>query len=120
NAGRMLLFMNGFRPQGTSGALVGAATGGRLLRLDAQQMQHALGIAGSLGSGLMAAQEGAMVKRLHAGRAGQSGMLAALLAKRGFTGIPDILEAGYGGVLRSFLRSPNLEPLLPRPPPHSP
>ena len=60
NAATMSLFMNGFHPQGTSGAFVGAATAGRLLRLDAPQMQHALGIAGSLGSGLMAAQEGAM------------------------------------------------------------
>jgi 2-methylcitrate dehydratase PrpD len=112
NAATMSLFMNGFHPQGTSGAFVGAATAGRLLRLDAPQMQHALGIAGSLGSGLMAAQEGAMVKRLHAGRAGQSGMLAALLAKRGFTGIPDIVEAGYGGFLSSFSRTPNMERLL--------
>ena len=60
----------------------------------------------------MAAQEGAMVKRLHAGRAAQSGMLAALLAKRGFTGISDIVEAGYGGFLSSFSRTPNVDRLL--------
>jgi 2-methylcitrate dehydratase PrpD len=65
-----------------------------------------------MGSGLMAAQEGAMVKRLHAGRAAQSGMLAALLAQRGFTGISDIVEAGYGGFLSSFSRTPNMDRLL--------
>ncbi len=112
NAATTSLFLNGFHPQGTSGAFVAAATAGRLLALDPSQMQHALGIAGSMGAGLMAAQEGAMVKRLHAGRAAQGGMLAALLAKRGFTGISDVVEAGYGGFLSSFSRSPNVQRLM--------
>jgi 2-methylcitrate dehydratase PrpD len=112
NAATTALFLNGFHPQGTTGTFVAAATAGRLLRLDADKMQHALGIAGSLGAGLMAAQEGAMVKRLHAGRAAQSGMLAALLAQRGFTGIADIVEAGYGGFLSSLARTPNPARLL--------
>src|SRR5712672_2373286 len=112
NAATTSLFLNGFHPQGTSGAFVAAATAGRLLGLDALQMQHALGIAGSLGAGLMAAQEGAMVKRLHAGRAAQGGLMAALLAKRGFTGISDVVEAGYGGFLSSFSRTPNVERLM--------
>ncbi len=112
NAATTSLFLNGFHPQGTTGAFVAAATAGRLLGLDAAQMQHALGIAGSMGAGLMAAQEGAMVKRLHAGRAAQSGLLAALLAKRGFTGISDIVEAGYGGFLSSLSRTPNIARLL--------
>ena len=112
NAATTALFLNGFHPQGTSGAFVAAATAGRLLRLDAQKMQHALGIAGSLGAGLMAAQEGAMVKRLHAGRAAQSGLMAALLAQRGFTGISDVVEARYGGFLSSLARTPNVARLL--------
>src|ERR1700722_19489241 len=112
NAATTSLFLNGFHPQGTTGAFVAAATAGRLLGLDAVRMQHALGIAGSMGAGLMAAQEGAMVKRLHAGRAAQSGMLAALLATRGFTGISDVVEADYGGFLSSFSRTPNVERLL--------
>ena len=108
NAATTSLFLNGFHPQGTSGAFIAAATAGRLLKLDAAQMQNALGIAGSMGAGLMAAQEGAMVKRLHAGRAAQGGMLGALLAKKGFTGISDVIEAGYGGFLSSFSRTPNV------------
>jgi 2-methylcitrate dehydratase PrpD len=112
NAATTALFLNGFHPQGTTGAFVAAATAGRLLRLDAAQMQHALGIAGSMGAGLMAAQEGAMVKRLHAGRAAQSGLTAALLAKRGFTGISDIVEASYGGFLSAFARTPNAARLI--------
>jgi 2-methylcitrate dehydratase PrpD len=112
NAATTALFLNGFHPQGTTGAFVAAATAGRLLGLDADKMQQALGIAGSLGAGLMAAQEGAMVKRLHAGRAAQSGLMAALLADRGFTGISDVVEAGYGGFLSSLARTPNLARLL--------
>lgn len=57
NAATMSLFLNGFHPQGTSGAFVAAVTAGHLLRLSAEQMQHAMGIAGSLGAGLMAAQK---------------------------------------------------------------
>jgi 2-methylcitrate dehydratase PrpD len=112
NAATTALFLNGFHPQGTTGAFVAAATAGRLLGLDAARMQHALGIAGSLGAGLMAAQEGAMVKRLHAGRAAQSGLMAALLADRGFTGISDVVEAAYGGFLSSLARTPNVTRLL--------
>lgn len=107
NAATMALFLRGFHPQGTSGVFVAAATAGRVLNLTAGQMQHALGIAGSMGAGLMAAQEGAMVKRLHAGRAAQSGVQAALLAQRGFTGISDVLEAGYGGFLSSLSGQPD-------------
>ena len=108
NAATTQLFLNGFHPQGTSGTFVAAATAGRLLNLDADAMQNALGIAGSMSAGLMAAQEGAMVKRLHAGRAAQSGVYAAELAARGFTGIADIVEAGYGGFLSSYARAPDV------------
>jgi len=59
----------------------------------------------------MAAQEGAMVKRLHAGRAAEGGVYAAELARRGFTGIPDVVEAGYGGFLSSYSREPNVKRL---------
>ena len=107
NAATMALFLRGFHPQGTSGAFVAAATAGRILGLSAEQMQHALGIVGSLAGGLMAAQEGAMVKRLHAGRAAQAGVQAALLAQRGFTGILDVLEAGFGGFLSAFSGRPD-------------
>ena len=111
NAATTQLFLNGFHPQGTSGAFVAGATAGRLLGLDAKAMQHNLGIAGSLGAGLMAAQEGAMVKRLHAGHAAQSGVYAALLAQRGFTGILNVVEAPYGGFLSSLSRTPDFSRL---------
>ena len=111
SAATMSLFLRGFHPQGTSGAFVAAATAGRMLKLDAGQMQHALGIVGSQAGGLMAAQEGAMVKRFHSGRAGQSGVYSAELARRGFTGITDVLEAHYGGYLSTYSDQPNPERL---------
>lgn len=48
-----------------------------------------------------------MVKRLHAGRAAEAGVRGAMLAQRGFTGISDVLEAGYGGFLSAFSGHPN-------------
>lgn len=96
------LFLRGYHFQGTCGVFAAAATAAHLLKLDGEQARHALGIAGSQAAGLMAAQEGAMAKRLHAGRAAQSGVYGALLAARGFTGIPNVLEAPYGGFLSAF------------------
>ncbi|MCW5574727.1 MAG: MmgE/PrpD family protein [Burkholderiales bacterium] len=107
NAATMSLFFRGFHPQGTSGAFAAAATAARMLDLDAVQFQHALGMAGSQAGGLMAAQEGAMVKRFHSGRAAQSGVYAAQLASRGFTGILDALEAPYGGYLATYSDKPD-------------
>lgn len=107
NAATMGLFFRGFHPQGASGVFVAAASAGKMLELNATRMQHALGIVGSQAGGLMAAQEGAMVKRFHSGRAAQSGVYSAFLAKRDFTGITDVLEAGYGGYLSSYSNSPN-------------
>src|SRR5689334_18943876 len=90
-----------------SGATVGvfsAAGAARGLRLSPEQAVHALGIAGTQSAGLMAAQYGAMVKRMHAGRSSQSGLYGALLAQQDFTGIVDVFEAPYGGFCTTFSR----------------
>ena len=50
----------------------------------------------------MAAQYGAMVKRMHPGRSAQAGVLAALLAARGFTGIDEVIEQPYGGFADAY------------------
>src|SRR5206468_9953252 len=50
-------------------------------------------------------QYGAMVKRMHAGRASQSGLYGALFAEQGFTGIVNVLESEYGGFCSTFSRS---------------
>jgi len=87
---------------GVFSAVAGAAAA---LRLTSEQAVHALGIAGTQSAGLMAAQYGAMVKRMHAGRAAQSGLYGALLAEAGFTGIVDVFESPYGGFCSTFSRS---------------
>ncbi len=111
NAATVRLLLKGFHPQGTSGAFAAAASAARMLGLDAAATVHTLGIVGSQAAGLMAAQEGAMVKRFHSGRAAQSGVYSALLAQRGFTGIEDVLEASYGGYLVTHSDAPAAEKL---------
>ena len=94
----------GFHAPGTTGPFGAAVAAGKLLRLNAMAMTNALGIAGSLACGLMEfarSGTGAMVKRLHLGRAAESGVLAASLAADGFTGPHSVLE-GEAGFLKVF------------------
>jgi aconitate decarboxylase len=95
----------GWHSGATVGVFSAVAGAARALKLSADATVHALGIAGTQSSGLMAAQYGAMVKRMHAGRAAQSGLYAALLTSHGFTGITDVFEAPYGGFCTTFSRS---------------
>jgi aconitate decarboxylase len=99
----------GFHPTGTNGTFGAGAASGKILGLDADRMTHALGIAGTQAAGLMAAQYSAMVKRMHAGRAAQSGVYGALLAQKGLTGITNILEADYGGYCRVMADACDIE-----------
>jgi 2-methylcitrate dehydratase PrpD len=89
----------GFHAPGTTGPFGAAVAAGRLLKFDAERMTNAIGIAGSLACGLLEfarSGTGAMVKRLHLGRAAESGVLAADLAERGFTGPRTALEGPFG------------------------
>jgi 2-methylcitrate dehydratase PrpD len=89
----------GFHAPGTTGPFGGAVAVGRLLKFDVATMTNALGIAGSLSCGLLEfarSGTGAMVKRLHLGRAAESGVLAASLADDGFTGPHSVLEGPFG------------------------
>jgi len=95
----------GWHSGATLGVFSAASGAARLLNLSALQTINALGIAGTQSAGLMAAQFGAMVKRMHAGRSAQSGLYGALLAEQGFTGIQDVFEAPYGGFCSTFSRS---------------
>src|SRR5258708_29639527 len=108
----------GWHSGATLGVFAAAAGAARGLRLDAGRTVHALGIGGTQAAGLMAAQYGAMVKRMHAGRASQSGLYGALLAEQGFTGIEEVLESEYGGVCTPVFRSN--KPLPPPQPPPRP
>jgi 2-methylcitrate dehydratase PrpD len=94
----------GFHAPGTTGPFGAAVAAGRLMGLEAPKMTNALGVAGSCAGGLLEfahAGNGAMVKRLHMGRAAEGGVLAASLAAEGFTGPTSVLEGHYG-FLRVF------------------
>jgi len=101
----------GFHAPGTTGPFGAAVAAGVLLGLDAPRMTNALGIAGSLAGGLMEfarSGTGAMVKRLHLGRAAEGGVLAASLAADGFTGPRSVIE-GEAGFLKVFCTEWNLD-----------
>lgn len=91
-----------FHPVGVIGA-IGAVVGASVtLRLDAAQSVNALGIAGSLSSGILEyLTDGASTKRLHPGWAAQSGLRAALMARAGYDGPRTLLE-GPHGFFRAF------------------
>ena len=85
----------GFHPTAIWGTPACAAACARLNGLDAAQTTNAIAIAASLASGVVA-NFGSMTKSLHVGRTAQAGVLAARLAKAGFTGSPDALEHPAG------------------------
>jgi|SRR5271165_382052 len=88
----------GFHGPGTTGPFGAAIAAGHLLRLGPAAMTNALGIAGSLCSGLLefARGDGGMVKRLHVGRSSEAGVLAASLAADGFERPRTVLEGEFG------------------------
>ncbi len=94
-----------FHPVGVIGA-IGAVVGASVtLGLDQSQTVNALGIAGSLSSGILEyLTDGASTKRLHPGWAAQSGLRAALMARAGYDGPRTLLE-GPHGFFRAFAPS---------------
>jgi 2-methylcitrate dehydratase PrpD len=96
----------GFHVPGLNGPFGSAVAASRVYGLSTELMMHALGIAGSAASGLLAfsrARGGGMVKRLHIGRSAESGIQAARLASDGFTA-PEIVLEGPFGFLSTFCR----------------
>lgn len=94
----------GFHPTSVFGTMAAAAAASATLGLDARRIAHALGIAGSMASGIIEyLADGSWTKRLHAGWAAQSGIRAALLARAGFVGPLSVLE-GTHGLFHGFAR----------------
>jgi 2-methylcitrate dehydratase PrpD len=86
------------------------AAAGKLLGLTAEQLGRALGIAGTQAAGLEQSL-GTMSKPLHPGKAAMNGILAALLAREGFTGPTGILD-GHAGLPGTFVGVTDLSPAL--------
>jgi 2-methylcitrate dehydratase PrpD len=92
----------GFHPVGVIGAIGATAGAAIALGLDQRQFVDAMGIAGSLSSGILEyLTDGAWTKRLHPGWAAQSGLRAALLARAGYNGPRTVFE-GPHGFFRAF------------------
>ena len=86
-----------FHTTGTAGTVAAAVAAARLMGLNAQQMQHAMGSAGTQAAGLWEfLRDAADSKQLHTGKAAADGLLAALLAEKGFTGAKQALEGPQG------------------------
>ena len=104
---------HGFHAPGTTGPFGAAVASSKMLGLDAEKTTNAIGIAASLAGGILEFAKsgtGAMVKRLHLGRAAESGVLAASLAAEGFTGPVSALEGDFG-FLRVFCRDFDMDAL---------
>lgn len=98
----------GWHRTSTVGTLGSAAAGAKVLGLDVPQTRMALGMAASQASGIRQ-NFGTMTKPLHSGIAARNGVTAALLAQRGFTADPDILE-GKLGFCKVFFGEGHYEP----------
>lgn len=88
-------YNRGWHGTGPIGAMASAAGAARLLGLDAEGIANALGVAGSLASGIRR-NTGSMTKPLHAGNASRSGLFAALAADAGLTSVPGALDGDLG------------------------
>jgi len=88
-------YQGGFHSTATMGGLGAAMAVGKIFRFKEEQLLRTLGIAASMASGLRE-NFGTMTKPLHAGRAAENGVSAAMLARQGFTAAHNILEARRG------------------------
>jgi 2-methylcitrate dehydratase PrpD len=87
----------GFHPTAVIGTMAAAAACSVALGLNKKQTVDALGIAGSMASGIIEyLAEGTWTKRMHAGWAAQSGIRAALMARAGFLGPRTVFEGTHG------------------------
>jgi 2-methylcitrate dehydratase PrpD len=86
----------GFHTTPTCGVFGAAVAAGKLLGLTADQLTHAIGLAGAQASGLMEMYGPSMQKRFNPGPAARDGVTAAMLASEGFTGADTILEGERG------------------------
>ena len=104
-------YARGFHPTGVAGAFGAAAAAAVAMGLPEAQCARAIGIVGTFASGsLEFLSDGSWSKRLNPGWAAHAGVLAADLARRGFTGPLGALD-GRLGALRSYTDAPHPERL---------
>lgn len=95
-------YERGFHPTGTCGTFGSSVTASKIMGLKEEKITSAMGIAGSQAAGSMEyLAQGAWTKRFHAGWSAHSGMVAGLLAQKGFRGPVSIIE-GRDGFLHAY------------------
>lgn len=103
-------YMRGFHTSGTIGTFAAAAAAAKMLGLNEDQIARTLGMAASMAAGVRA-NFGSMTKPFHVGRASESGVTAALLAREGFTANTEALDGRWGYLA---IAGPGGEPALVR------
>jgi 2-methylcitrate dehydratase PrpD len=95
--GNSIFFEKGFHATSICGTIGSSVTAAILYGLDAPTIANAMGIASSMGAGIIEANRtGGSVKRIHCGWAAHSGVVAASMAREGITGPPTVLEGRFG------------------------
>ena len=106
-------YARGWHTTATTGTFGAAAAAAKLLGVTGEALTHAFGLAGTQAAGLKSCF-GTMSKPLHPGKAAQNGLLAALLAARGFTSDVDILASNQGFVATQSTTADPAAALAPR------
>jgi 2-methylcitrate dehydratase PrpD len=98
------LTLRGWHTTGVYGSLGAAAAAARTMGLDARATTDALGLTGSFTGGIWAYMaDGAMSKRVHPGKSAETGLTAAVLARRGVSGPVRVLDAEWGGLFETYV-----------------
>lgn len=103
-------YERGWHATSTFGRFGAAVAAGKLLGLNLEQMKHAIGLAGTQAAGVRLVF-GTMTKPFHPGKCAFDGVLAAILAQRGFTCAPNIIE-GRKGYFEVLGDNSKLEPMV--------
>jgi len=95
-------YYQGFHPSSTCGMFGATISAAKLLKLNREQTVWSMGIAGSMAAGLMEWKAGGSVtKRLQAGHPAMCGIIAAMMAQKGYDG-PDTIFEGKDGFLNAY------------------
>lgn len=95
------LYVSGWHPSAVLGAVAAAAAAASVLRLDERRAAHALGLAGTLASG-MKASIGSTAKCVQVGAAARTGVEAAFMARAGVAGNPTLFDPQFGAYFELF------------------
>jgi len=97
----------GWHSTATCGSVGAAAAAAKMLGLDPARTRDAIGHAGNMAGGTWSfLADGAMAKRVNAGKAAENGVLSAYLAQSGMTGPGQVFEADWGGLFNTWSSEP--------------